>query len=95
MNADILAADSLRKSYQEYMEKDKERENLKAQNLGPKHHKMVALQETANILKEKLNKELVGLRSSLRSKLEMVTASRVKWAKIVAQKEEVLRKYVM
>ena len=56
---------------------------------------MVALQETANILKEKLNKELVGLRSSLRSKLEMVTASRVKWAKIVAQKEEDLRRHVM
>lgn len=95
LNAEILAADSLRKTYQEYMEKDKERENLKAQNLGPKHPKMVALQETANILKEKLNKELVGLRSSLRSKLEMVTASRVKWAKIVAQKEEDLRKHVM
>lgn len=95
LNAEILAADSLRKTYQEYMEKDKERENLKAQNLGPKHPKMVALQETANILKEKLNKELVGLRSSLRSKLEMVTASRVKWAKIVAQKEEDFRKHVM
>ncbi len=46
-------------------------------------------------MKEKLNKELVGLRSSLRSKLEMVTASRVKWAKIVAQKEEDLRRHVM
>lgn len=95
LNAEILAADSLRKTYQEYMEKDKERETLKSQNLGPKHPKMVALQETANILKEKLNKELVGLRSSLKSKLEMVAASRMKWEKIVAQKEEDLRHHVM
>lgn len=95
LNAEILAADSLRKTYQEYMEKDKERETLKSQNLGPKHPKMVALQETANILKEKLNKELVGLRSSLKSKLEMVAASRMKWEKIVAQKEEDLRNHVM
>lgn len=95
LNAEILAADSLRKTYQEYMEKDKEREILKSQNLGPKHPKMVALQETANILKEKLNKELVGLRSSLKSKLEMVAASRMKWEKIVAQKEEDLRHHVM
>lgn len=95
LNAEILAADSLRKTYQEYMEKDKERETLKSQNLGPKHPKMVALQETANILKEKLSKELVGLRSSLKSKLEMVAASRMKWEKIVAQKEEVLRHHVM
>ena len=95
LNAEILAADSLRKTYQEYMEKDKERETLKSQNLGPKHPKMVALQETANILKEKLSKELVGLRSSLKSKLEMVAASRMKWEKIVAQKEEDLRHHVM
>lgn len=95
LNAEIPAADSLRKTYQEYMEKDKERETLKSQNLGPKHPKMVALQETANILKEKLNKELVGLRSSLKSKLEMVAASRMKWEKIVAQKEEDLRHHVM
>lgn len=95
LNAGILAADSLRKTYQEYMEKDKERETLKSQNLGPKHPKMVALQETANILKEKLSKELVGLRSSLKSKLEMVAASRMKWEKIVAQKEEDLRHHVM
>lgn len=95
LNAEILAADSLRKTYQEYMEKDKERETLKSQNLGPKHPKMVALQETANILKEKLNKELVGLRSSLKSKLEMVAASRMKWEKIVAEKEEDLRHHVM
>lgn len=95
LNAEILAADSLRKTYQDYMEKDKERETLKSQNLGPKHPKMVALQETANILKEKLNKELVGLRSSLKSKLEMVAASRMKWEKIVAQKEEDLRHHVM
>lgn len=95
LNAEILAADSLRKTYQEYMEKDKERETLKSQNLGPKHPKMVALQETANILKEKLSKELVGLHSSLKSKLEMVAASRMKWEKIVAQKEEDLRHHVM
>lgn len=95
LNAEILAADSLRKTYQEYMEKDKERETLKSQNLGPKHPKMVALQETANILKEKLSKELVELRSSLKSKLEMVAASRMKWEKIVAQKEEDLRHHVM
>lgn len=95
LNAEILAADSLRKTYQEYMEKDKERETLKSQNLGPKHPKMVALQETANILKEKLSKELVGLRSSLKSKLEMVAASRMKWEKIVAQKERNLRHHVM
>ncbi len=95
LNAEFLAADSLRKTYQEYMEKDKERETLKSQNLGPKHPKMVALQETANILKEKLSKELVGLRSSLKSKLEMVAASRMKWEKIVAQKEEDLRHHVM
>ena len=95
LNAEILAADSLRKTYQEYMEKDKERDTLKSQNLGPKHPKMVALQETANILKEKLSKELVGLRSSLKSKLEMVAASRMKWEKIVAQKEEDLRHHVM
>lgn len=95
LNAEILAADSLRKTYQEYMEKDKERETLKSQNLGPKHPKMVALQETANILKEKLSKELVGLRSSLKSKLEMVAARRMKWEKIVAQKEEDLRHHVM
>ncbi len=45
LNAEILAADSCAKTYQEYMEKDKERENLKDQNLGPKHPKMVALRK--------------------------------------------------
>lgn len=95
LNAEILVADSLRKTYQEYMEKDKEKENLKAQNLGPRHPKMIALLETENILKEKLNKELIGLRSSLRSKLEMVSASRAKWNETVAEKEKALQDHVM
>lgn len=95
LNAEIIAADSLRKTYTEWTDKKKERENLKAQNLGNKHPKMVALLETENILLEKLNKELIGLRSSLRSKLDMVSASRVRWLEIVKEKELALRDHVM
>lgn len=51
--------------------------------------------ETERILGDKLNKELIGLRSSLKSKLEMVAASRKHWEATVAQKEEDLQKHVL
>ena len=56
---------------------------------------MLALLETERILGDKLNKELIGLRSSLKSKLEMVAASRKHWEATVAQKEEDLQKHVL
>ena len=49
-----------------FADKLKEKENLKAQNIGARHPKMLALLETERILGDKLNKELIGLRSSLR-----------------------------
>ena len=69
-----------------FSDKLKEKENLKSQNIGARHPKMLALLETERILGDKLNKELIGLRSSLKSKLEMVAASRKHWEATVAQK---------
>ena len=85
----------LRKTYAEFSDKLKEKENLKSQNIGARHPKMLALLETERILGDKLNKELIGLRSSLKSKLEMVAASRKHWEATVAQKEEDLQKHVL
>lgn len=95
LNAEIAGADALRKTYAEYVDKFKEKEALKAQNIGLKHPKMLALLETERLLKEKLDKELIGLRSSLKSKLEMVSSSRKHWAETVAQKEKDLQAHVL
>ena len=70
LNAETVGADALRKTYAEFSDKLKEKENLKSQNIGARHPKMLALLETERILGDKLNKELIGLRSSLKSKLE-------------------------
>jgi len=83
LNAETVGADALRKTYAE------------SQNIGARHPKMLALLETERILGDKLNKELIGLRSSLKSKLEMVAASRKHWEATVAQKEEDLQKHVL
>lgn len=95
LNAETVGADALRKTYAEFSDKLKEKENLKSQNIGARHPKMLALLETERILGDKLNKELIGLRSSLKSKLEMVAASRKHWEATVAQKEEDLQKHVL
>lgn len=95
LNAESVGAKALRETYAEFSDKLKEKENLKAQNIGARHPKMLALLETERILGEKLNKELIGLRSSLKSKLEMVSASRKHWEATVAQKEEALQKHVL
>lgn len=95
LNAESVGAKALRETYAEFSEKLKEKENLKAQNIGPKHPKMLALVETERILSDKLNKELIGLRSSLKSKLEMVSASRKHWEETVALKEKALQDHVL
>ena len=95
LNAETVGADALRKTYAEFSDKLKEKENLKSQNIGARHPKMLALLETERILGDKLNKELIGLRASLKSKLEMVAASRKHWEATVAQKEEDLQKHVL
>lgn len=91
LNAETVGADALRKTYAEFSDKLKEKENLKSQNIGARHPKMLALLETERILGDKLNKELIGLRSSLKSKLEMVAASRKHWEATVAQKRKIFR----
>lgn len=95
LNAENVAAKNIRDTYAELSNKKNQKESLIAENIGPKHSKMLALQETEHILKEKLNKELIGLRSSLKSKLEIVVSSRKKWNEIVKEKEQELQKHVM
>lgn len=100
IGSDLLSADgngsrALRETYAELSEKLKEKESLIASGLGPRHHKMVALLGTEKILQEKLNKELIGLRSSLRSKLEVIASSRKEWQKTVEEKEKALKEHVL
>ncbi len=91
----LVGAETLRRTYTEYTDKQKEKELLKSQGIGPKHPKMLAVLETEKILKEKLNGELVGLRSALKTQLEALANSRVQWETIVKQKEEELQKHVL
>lgn len=50
LNAETVGADALRKTYAEFSDKLKEKENLKSQNIGARHPKMLALLETERIL---------------------------------------------
>ena len=94
LNTKTVGEESLRKTYAEFSDMRKAKEGLKSQNIGEKHPKMLVVLEMEKILEDKLNKELIGLRSSLKNKLEMVIASRKHWETTVAQKEAELQKRV-
>ncbi len=95
LSAEVVGASTLRANYNEYLRMRQDREQLKAGNIGPKHPKMLALDETERLQKDKLTQGLIGLRASLKSKLELVAASRKHWDEIVETKERELKEHVM
>ncbi len=88
-------AEPLRRTYTEFSDKQKEKELLIADGLGPKHPRMVALAETIKILQERMDDELIGLRDTLKTELVKLAADRQEAEKTVEEKREEYEKRVL
>lgn len=100
VNANLLTdegagSSNLRELHKEYLEMKKERQTLRLQGYGPNHQKMKIFEESYAYLSNRLNDALVGLKSSLARKRDIIQKTRESWDERVKVKEVAMKQRVM
>ena len=90
MNSTEIGSASLRDLYRQYEEKNKEREELIAQNLLKNHPSMIAVTATQKLLRDKLDKTLISFKNTLSQNIGILKANHEALLEVAKEKEKVM-----